>query len=226
MSVLGRMLSAPTLEQGAEVCLRYYLGLYLGEVLAQAGWEREALPDPHDLKRVADFVWPIEAQLTTVVMASPGTTGDAQKTERGYDATWDLRVAVLADLGDRLDTRVASQFYAAAAGMAIAHNGIAALNADGTWKVNSDGEPVTVEGTSVRWIGEGYRQLGPPRDRRALLAGEARLLVKVEGARSLRPSQPLPLPDAPLPPDREPPEPDDPAPVNPSLTIEREPVEE
>lgn len=227
--VFGRLLAAPTVERGVELTLRYYLGRYLGEVLDQAGHDRQGLPDPADLVRVSEFRWPFEAQLALVVVATPGTVGDAEREPGGYRIAWDVRAAVLADLGDRLETREAAQFYAAAAGAALAHQGVADLGADGLGVRDDDGELVTLEGSSVQWLSETYRQIAPPQAGRALIAGEARVLVRVEDARSLHSVEPVPAPDLPAPgdgTDRGPLDPSATSPVRPSVTVSREPVEE
>lgn len=223
--VYGRLLAAPTVERGVEVCLRYFLGPYLGEVLAQAGYERDALPDPSDLARVSEVAWPVETTTAVVIVATPGTVGDAPREPDGYRATWDVRAGVIADLGDRLDTREAAQFYAAAAGAALAHQGVAAVLADGrTWRLTVDGELEGLEGATVRWAGEQYR-VADRRDARTLIVGEARLYVTVEGARSVHggPDMPPIDPDTDLP-GRDPATAPEPAPVDPSLTLTKEPL--
>jgi hypothetical protein len=223
--VYGRLLAAPTVERGVEVCLRYFLGPYLGEVLEQAGYARDALPDPQDLARVSELVWPVETTTAVVIVATPGTLGDAKREPDGYRVSWDVRVGVIADLGDRLDTREAAQFYAAAAGAALAHQGVAAVEPDGrTWTRDADEDLLELEGSSVQWAGETYR-VADRRDARTLIVGEARVIVTVEGARSLHGGPDVP----PLDPDtgqpgRDPAEPDAPAPVIPSLTITKEPL--
>lgn len=221
---LGRLLAAPTIERGVEVCLRYFLPMYVGEVLTQAGHDRAGLPNPADLVRVAEFEWPAPTQLALVVLASPGTSGEPVAGPESYSATWDVRVAVLADLGDRLETREAAQLYAAAVGAAVSQQGVASVNADGTWAVNDDGMPEVLAGSSVRWAGEAYRQIGPPAAGRALIAGEARLLVTIEDARARWSATELALPGPPD--ERTPPPVPGSAPVVPSLTITRDPVED
>lgn len=228
MSLYGRLVSAPTIERGVEVCLRYFLGPYLGEVLEQAGHGRGDLPDPSDLTRMSEFDWPTESNVAVVVVATPGTEGDAEREAETYTLTWDVRAAVLADVGDALHSREASQFYAAAAGTALAHQGVAVVASDlRTWARGPASELLTLEGSSVRFRGERYRQLGR-RDDRALIAGEALLSVTVQDARSahggpeLPPAEPGGVGDGPRPsaPDIAP------APVDPSVTIAREPPSE
>lgn len=223
--VYGRLLSAPTLERGVETCLRYFLGPYLGEVLAQAGHGRDALPDPTDLARVSEFTAPVEGQVALVVVASPGTFGDPVREADGYLAVWDVRAAVLADLGDRLETREAAQFYAAAAGAALTHQGVALVGADlRTWERDTDGELLVLEGSSVRWAGEAYREIP---QMPGVIAGEARVLVTVEEARSALGGPAVP----PLDPDTQQPTRDPAVPgvsvdVVPDATIVRDPLED
>lgn len=166
MAEYGRLLSAPILERAVEETLRTWMPAYLGEVLAQAGHGRFDLPDPSDMVRQSEFDWPVEAQIALVVITSPGTTGDAVRGPEGYDATWDVRAGVVADLGEYTGTREAMQFYAAAAGSALTHRG------------------VPVEGASVRWLGENWGVLAE-RDSRTLMGGEARCAITVQEARSL-----------------------------------------
>jgi hypothetical protein len=212
--VYGRLLAAPTVERGVEVCLRYRMGDYLGEVLEQAGYARDTLPDPQDLARVSDVVWPVETTTAVVIVATPGTSGDANREPDGYRVTWDVRVGVIADLGDRLDTREAAQFYAAAAGAALSHQGVAAVDPDGvTWTLDVADEPLELEGSSVRWLGESYR-VADRRDARTLIVGEARVAVTVEGARSAV-GGPLVAPEVP----RDPAVPGVAGPVVPHVTV-------
>lgn len=222
--VYGRLLAAPTVERGVEVTLRYYLSRYLGEVLAQNGHDRRDLPDPTDLARVSEFP-PRGPDLQTalvVVVATPGTLGDARMEAEHYSASFDVRAAVLADLGKRLESREAAQFYAAAAGAALAHQGVAQVAADlRTWQRDEHGDLANLEGSTVQWVGERYVEL--PR-MPGVLAGEARVIVRVEGARSTAPFEEIP-PDEPTDP-REPPVESGSASVVPSLTISRDPVED
>lgn len=218
MSVIGRALAAPAIERGAEVCLRYFLGRYLGEVLAQDGLARTALPDPADLVRVSDVAWQPPDQLALLLVASPGTTGDVVREADAYTATWDMTVGVMCDLGDRLDTRDAAMYYAAAAGMCLAQQGIADASRDGLWRTDQDGNGLILEGSSVLWVAERARQVSRP-DQRLRVVGEARLLVTVEGARATWPAEPLPLPENPAPPDRDPLEPGERVPVSPDVTV-------
>jgi hypothetical protein len=224
-AVYGRLLAAPTIERGVEVCLRYWLGPYLGEVLEQAGHARDLLPDPADLVRVADLSEPTSSQIAVVIVASPGTTGDTRREADAYTATWDVRAGVLMDLGSRLESREAAQFGAAAAGAALSHQGVADVMPDlTTWRRNDAGDLVVLAGSSVRWVGETYRVL----DRRGmsptLIAGEAIITVTVEGARSAfgGPEEPPRDPDSDLP-SRDPAVSGDPSPVDPSLTITADP---
>jgi hypothetical protein len=220
-AVFGRALAATTIERGVEVTLRYYLGTYLGEVLEQNGHERDALADPLDLERVVDLNdYRSSAQIALVVIATPGTVGDAWSDGQAYGATWDVRAGAIVDLGDRLDTREAAQLYAAAAGMAASHQGVATVAADGRTGVRDpyDGHLLPLEGSSVSWEGERYRRVERVRD---VIAGEVLLRVTVEGARSLS-APDLPPPGEPeIPTDREPPPEPGSAPVTPSLTIDR-----
>ena len=226
-SAFGRIVAAPTVERGVEVTLRYLLPTYLGVVLAQAGYDRDALADPTNLVRQSEFDWPTETDVALVVVATPGTTGDAERGPETYDVVWDVRAAVLVDFGsDRLGSREASQFYAAAAGAALAEQGCAAVGPDGrTWLREADGETrALLEGSSVRWVGETYRQLGE-RDGRSLVAGEARLTVTVEDARPVFGpdlSGLIPEPGSDVPPREDVPA-GDPAPVDPHVTLHRDP---
>lgn len=231
MSEFGRIVSAPQIERGVEVCLRYFLPLYLGEVLAQAGHARDALPDPTSLTRMSEVDWPTESDVAAVIVATPGTTDverDADDDGPAYTLTWDVRAGIVADIGEALDSREASQFYAAAAGAALSHWGVAEVAPDlRRWVRDDDGQFVTLEGSSVDLQGEEYRLMGR-RPGRALIVGEARLEVKVLGARSAVPGAielpPDPDPETPGP--RDPAPSADPAPVDVSLTITRIPVEE
>lgn len=211
----GRLLSAPTLELGLERTVRTWVGAYLGEVLEQhyaaavaiTGEPmpedvRYVLPDPTDVVRQSEFTWPVEGQLALVVIATPGTTGDAVHGPDDIDATWEAQVGVVADLGDYGPTREAMQFYAAACGACLEHKGI------------------DVPGAGVRWAGENYGILAE-RDARTLMGGAARILVTVEGARSS-----FGGPDAPPPIDDRPPgvpRPHDP-PITVVPTIAKEPL--
>lgn len=220
-AVFGRALAASTIERGIEVTLRYYLGMYLGEVLEQNGYPRDGLRDPLDLQRVVDLNdYASTAQIALVVVATPGTQGDSWSDGDSYGATWDVRAGGIADLGDMLDTREAAQLYAAAAGMAVSHQGVATVQADGRTGVRDpyDGHLLALEGSSVRWAGERYSRVDRMRD---VIAGEALLRVTVEGARSLH-APDLPAPGEPVSPtDRTEPVGPDSAPVVPSLTIDR-----
>lgn len=213
----GRLLSAPTVERGVEVCLRYRMADYLGEVLEQAGYARDMLPDPTDLARVSEVVWPVETATAVVIVATPGTSGDAAREPDGYRVVWDVRIGVVADLGDRLDSREAAQFYAAAAGSAVTHHGVAAVEPDGvTWSTDDvTGELLELEGASVRWLSEDYR-VADRQDSRTLIIGEARLSVTVEGARSTY-GGPVEAPPPETP--RAPAVPGEVGPVVPTLTI-------
>lgn len=218
--VYGRLLAAPTLERGAEVCLRYWLGPYLGEVLAQAGHARDALPDPSDLVRVSEWPRDIPAgsPVAMVITATPGTEGEAVREAQSYTATWDVRAAILANLGDRLESREAAQFYAAAAGAALTHQGMAAVESDmRTWATDDDGRLLILPGSSVKWRGETYRAMI---DRGSgtlqAIAGEARVSVIVQGARSAWGGPELP----PVPP-RDPSVPGVSGPVVPSPVVDR-----
>lgn len=183
-AVFGRILSAPTLERGVERTLRTWCVVYLAEVLAQAGYSRDALPDPREVARATEFRWEKDGTLPLIVVATPGTTGDTVREADSYTATWEIEATVLVDLGNRLQTREAAQFYAAAVGAAMAHQGVARVAPDGTWLLDAEGLPLTLEGSQVDWLGEAYRQMGEGEDGRSLVAGGARLLVTVEGARS------------------------------------------
>lgn len=221
--VYGRLLAAPTIERGVEVCLRYFLGPYLGEVLAQAGHSRDALSDPLDLARVSELTDTASAQIALVVVATPGTVGDVTREVDSYTATWDVRAAVLADLGDRLESREAAQFAAAAAGAALSHQGVAKVATDmRTWVRDVDGELVTLEGSTVRWRGESYRRLERLGLSPTLIAGEAMVTVTVQGARSTYggPAEPPLDPDTGIP-SRDPAVSGTPTPVDPTLTIDR-----
>jgi hypothetical protein len=226
-AVFGRALAASTIERGIEVTLRYYLGAYLGEVLEQNGRPRDGLADPLDLERVVDLnEYASSAQIALVVVASPGTVGDSWSDGEAYGATWDVRAGAIVDLGDRLDTREAAQLYAAAAGMAVSHQGVATVAADGRTGVRDeyDGHLLPLEGSSVTWAGERFRAV----DRmRGVVAGEALFRVSVHDARSLH-APDLEAPGEPqTPTDRDPPAEPAPAPVVPSLTIDRRtPMEE
>jgi hypothetical protein len=219
--LFGRALAASTIERGVEVTLRYYLGMYLGEVLEQNGYPRDGLRDPLDLERVVDLNdYSGAAQIALVVVASPGTVGEVWSDGEAYGAAWDVRAGAIVDLGDRLDTREAAQLYSAAAGMAVSHQGVATVAADRRTGIRDeyDGHLLPLEGSSVSWEGERFRAV----DRmRGVVAGEALFRVNVEGARSLR-APDLPPPGEPTSPtDREEPEGPDAAPVVPSLTIDR-----
>lgn len=220
-AVFGRTLAAPTIERGIEVTLRYYLGTYLGEVLEQAGLPRDGLADPLDIERVVDLNdYGNSAQIALVVVATPGTVGDSWSSGEGYGATWDVRAGAIVDLGKRLDTREAAQYYAAAAGLAVSHQGVATVQPDGRTAVRDpyDNHLLPLEGSRVAWAGERYRAV----DRlRGVVAGEALFRVSVEDARSLN-APDLPPPDEPVTPsDRDDPPGPDAAPVVPSLTIDR-----
>lgn len=220
--VYGRLLAAATIERGVEVCLRYFLPPYLGEVLAQAGHPRDALADPLDLARVSELTDTENGQVAFVVVATPGTIGDAVREPDGYRATWDVRAAVLLDLGDRLESREAAQFAAAAAGAALTHQGVAKVASDmRTWVRDADNELVTLEGSTVRWRGESYRKLERLGLSPTLIAGEAMITVTVEGARSVYggPLEPPLDPDTGEP-SRDPAESGTPTPVEPTLTID------
>jgi hypothetical protein len=221
---VGRVVAAPTIERGVEVCLRYYLGPWLGEVLVQNGHARDDLADPQDLARVSEFTAPTQGQVTLVVVATPGTTGDAQRDADGYTLTWDVRAAVIADLGDRLESREAAQLYAAAAGTALTVQGVAAVEPDGrTWTRDAYGDLEVLEGSSVRLMGESYREIrGMP----GVIAGEARVTVTVEDARPAEVLTPIEPQEPGTSGPRPEPVPVDPAPVNPSITLTRDPVED
>lgn len=226
MSAFGRILAAPTLERGVEVCMRLFLTPYVGEVLRQAGLPQDAIADPTDLVRLPEYDYPPENDVALVIVATPGTIGDARRDAGSYTATWDIRVGVVADLGARLDSMEAAGYYAAAAGAALTHQGVAQVSSDGrSWLRDEDGELLLLDGAVVRWAGESYRPL-PERDGRALVAGEARFNITVEGARSDEGPEFIPdLPeDGPV--DRDPPPEADPSPVVPSLTLHRVPITE
>lgn len=224
----GRLLSAATIERGVETTLRYFLNHYLGEVLAQNGHGRGDLPDVRDLLRVLDVTQPPSSgQIALAVVASPGTTGDARREADGYTAVWDVRAAVIVPPFDvRVETREAAQMYAAAAGVALSHQGVATVGPDfRTWVRDADGEFVTLEGSTVQWQGETYRLV--PR-MQGVMAGEARWTVTVEGARSLAPLvylDPPEDPDTGLP-GRDEPEAGVPSSVDPSITVHPIPVED
>ena len=224
--VYGPLVSAPTVERGVETCLRYWLGPYVGEALAQNGHDRTHLPDPTDLVRVAEFTaQPPQGVVAMVVVATPGTVGDAESDGEFYTLTWDIRATILADLGDRLLSREAAQMYAAAAGTALAHQGVAAVEADlKTWATDDDGNLLTLAGSSVRLRGETYREI---RQLPGVIGGEARVTVTVEGARALHggPETPPINPDTGLP-GRDPAESGIPTAVVPALIVTRDPVEE
>lgn len=218
--VWGRLVAAPTIERGLECTLRYWLSPYIGAVLAQAGHPRDALPDPSDLVRVSEFPRDIPAgsPVTLVIVATPGTEGQAVREPTGYTATWDVRAAILANLGDRLESREAAQFFAAAASAAMTHQGIAAVEADmRTWKTDDDGRLLILPGSSVIWRGETYRAMV---DRGSgtlqAIAGEARVSVIVQGARSAWGG-----PDVPPDPPRDPAVPGVSGPVVPFPVVER-----
>lgn len=218
--VYGRIVSAPMIERGLECTLRAWLGPYVGEALEQAGHPRDALPDPADLVRVSEFPRDIPAgsPITLVIVATPGTEGQAVREPTGYTATWDVRAAILANLGDRLESREAAQFFAAAAGAAMTHQGVAVVEADmRTWSTDDDGRLLILPGSSVKWRGETYRAMV---DRGSgtlqAIAGEARVSVIVQGARSAWGGPELP----PVPP-RDPAVPGVSGPVVPSPLVDR-----
>jgi len=219
-AVFGRALAATTIERGVEVTLRYYLGMYLGEVLEQNGYPRDGLRDPLDLERVVDLNdYSSAAQIALMVVASPGTT-DTRQDADGYTGVWDVRAGAIVDLGNRLDTREAAQLYAAAAGLAVSHQGVATVQPDRRTGVRDeyDGHLLPLEGSTVSWAGERFRAV----DRmRGLVAGEALFRVTVEGARSLQAADLEPPGEPQTPTDRDAPPDGVPAPVTPSLTIDR-----
>lgn len=184
-SVYGRIVSAPMIERGVEVTLRYLLGPYVGEVLEQMGLDRWTLPDPTDVQRLARVDQFREGeQVAMVVIASPGTVGDAKREADSYTLTWEVQAGIVCDLGDPLKTREAAQMYAAAIGACLAHQGCAAVEPDGrTWA--QDGvtdEYLLLEGSHTWYVGEGYQ---PVPTRPDLMMGGATAMVRVQGARSL-----------------------------------------
>jgi hypothetical protein len=182
-SVYGRIVSAPMIERGIEVTLRYWLGPYVGEALAQLGQDRGGLPDPDAIQRLArvdDFRE--GEQVAMVVIATPGTVGNAERTESGYAGMWEVQAGIVCDLGDPLATREAAQVYAAAIGTCLAHQGCAAVEPDGvTWSTDDHDRTQTLEGSHTWWAGEGYQPV--PR-RPDVYFGGATLMVRVDDARA------------------------------------------
>jgi hypothetical protein len=172
----GRLVSAPMIERAVEATLRVWLGQYIGEVLAQAGHPRDALPDPTDLVRASGHDWDSESAPPLAIVVSPGTT-DVRRVPNGYTATWSVTAMVVASMPTRLQVREAAQFYAAA---------LYCLEQKG----------IDLDGATVRWQGEELAPVRRPGDDRTQLAGQAHFAVMVEGARALHggPADP-PTPD-------------------------------
>lgn len=167
----GRLVSAPIIERAVEATLRAWLGQYLGEVLAQAGHPRDALPDPTGVVRSTGD-WGTEDTPPLLIVVSPGTT-DAERRPDGYRATWNVTAMIVTTMPTRLEVREAAQFYAAAL-YCLAHKGI------------------DLTGASVRWQGEDLAPVRRPGDDRTMLAGQAHFTITVAGARSLQGGPELP----------------------------------
>jgi hypothetical protein len=193
VSVYGRIVSAPQIERGLEVTLRYRLAEYLGEALAQLGYDRYALPDPEDIARVVNVdEYNNRHEVALVVIASRGTDETAKRDGDSYALRWMVEAGVVCDLGDPLKTREAAQVYAAAIGQCLAHHGCAATSDGVTWD-QADGEYLLLEGSSTWLVREGYMR--PPGQSRDMMMGVAEIAVEVSDARSAYggPAEPPPL---------------------------------
>lgn len=182
-SAYGRIVSAPQIERGIEVTLRYMLGPYVGEVCDQLGLDRWTLPDPSDVQRLANpDQFRDGEQVAMVVIATPGTT-DVRRDADGYALTWEVQAGIVCDLGDPLKTRDAAEIYAAAIGTCLTHQGCANVEPDGTtWSTDDHGRVLLLEGSHVWLTGEGYQ---PVPSRPDLMMGGAVVQVRVENARPL-----------------------------------------
>jgi hypothetical protein len=207
MPPYGPLISTPIIEAGALETLRLYLPAYLGDALAQAGHDRFALPDPEDTHTASDEIEQAhESQFSLLVVATPGTDGDAQINggapyDATYSARWELITGVVCNMTDYIDTRHAAGFYAAST-MCLAHKGLTAPEGlPGAETALPEPTAQLLTSCSVEWLGEQIRNRTPDGSQRTVMLGSGRFHVWVPDARARwgGPATPPPAPERPGP---------------------------
>lgn len=120
----GENIDAATLERAAVATLKAWIAVHLAAQEERNGLTRRSLPLPRSWPTVSAFDPEPHEQLPSIVLVSPGTTGDPLRSGDGtVAATWRLEIVVAVAGRDEPETRWIAAMYAAAVRSALVQNG-------------------------------------------------------------------------------------------------------
>lgn len=122
----GMLVAPPMVSDALEATLRKWTSDYLGEVLDQAGGDRQGLEDPADLMHSVSGDWLNEGHTHLVVVLSPSTLA-VTKVAKHYQITYRQTVRMIVSQPSSVDGREAlreAQFYIFSLAAAACHKGL------------------------------------------------------------------------------------------------------
>jgi hypothetical protein len=150
--IFGDVFDVDGLEQAALATLKAWLPSHLAHQETRRGFPQRTIPQPRSWPTVDEFDPEPHEQLPSIVLVSPGTTGDIRRGPRGTTATWRLEVVVAVAGRDEREVRLLRSVYAAAVRSALEQNGKLA------WQLDDDRNPVPGPAVAerTRWDGDAH----------------------------------------------------------------------
>lgn len=113
-SPYGEIRTEGDVRHAAENTLKRWIRQYIGEVGAQHGLARDAIPQIRSWTASPEFEqWP-EEQLPAIVVVTPGTVAPPERYDESFSIAWTLGVAIIASARDAESTGDLIGYYEAA----------------------------------------------------------------------------------------------------------------
>jgi hypothetical protein len=163
MTIFGRIIAAPHVEEAVEDALKLWLSTYLAEVERQNDIEAGAIRRPRSfVTTIEQDVFPGE-QLPSIVTISPGLAEDPEREDASvFSAWWNVTVCAVVQASSEKAARAMAGYYAAAIRAALVQH----QSLDGF-------------ADAVQWISERYEGAQPGERNRSQAVGLVDFRVRV-----------------------------------------------